>query len=161
MSDTFTLLDVRSSIIRTMQGHHNHTNTAILERLEKQPQNRGNENQKTDRIPTVYDRAFQQMNRQGDYYDGRPGRGRSLFFVPAGTRSGREINYQHVRIPISVFQADTKPNYHPIIEMMPFLVYYSYATKYHNPASMNIHGYQCSNVYIDVEKGALMNKCIQ
>ena len=50
---------------------------------------------------------------------------------------------------------------HLIIEMMPFLVYYSYVTKYHKLTSMFIPGYQCSNVYINVEKGTLMNKDIQ
>ena len=48
-----------------------------------------------------------------------------------------------------------------IIEITSILVYYSYATKYHNRTSMNIPGYQCSNVYINVEKGTLMNKDIQ
>ena len=50
---------------------------------------------------------------------------------------------------------------HLIIEMILILVYYSYATKYHKPSSMFIPSYQCSNVYIDVEKGTLMNKDIQ
>ena len=53
------------------------------------------------------------------------------------------------------------PFLHLIIEMLPFLVYYSYATKYHNLASMFIPGYQCSNVYINVEKVAFINKDIQ
>ena len=48
-----------------------------------------------------------------------------------------------------------------IIEMIPHLVFYSYATKYHNLASMFVSGYQCSNIYINVEKGTLMNKDIQ
>ncbi len=56
-------------------------------------------------------------------------------------------------------QVNTKPKTYPIIEMEEhFLVYYSYATKYHKLASMFIPGYQCSNVYINVEKGALVNK---
>ena len=110
--DTFTLPMVRSSIIRTMQGYSYHQNTANLWRLKNQPQNRGNDNQKTNRMPTVYNRAFWSF-------------------------------------------------LHLIIEMIPFLVYYSYERKYHNVASMNIPGYQCSNVYIDVEKGASMNKDIQ
>ena len=132
-----------------MQGYHSHTNTANLKRLEKEPQNKRNENQKTDRITSVYDRALCLAQPISDH--------------------------QHSRIPISVFQVNgTKTKMHnhdnyaavvektyPIIEMMPFLVYYSYERKYHNGTSMNIHGYQCSNVYIDVEKGALMNKDIQ
>ena len=48
-----------------------------------------------------------------------------------------------------------------IFEMLPILVYYSYATKYYKLASMNIPGYQCPNVYINVEKSASMNKDIQ
>ena len=113
MSDTFTLPMMRSSIIRTIQGYHSHTNTDDLKRLEKEPQNRGIQNQNTDKMPSVYDRAV-------------------LSFL------------------------------HLIIEMEEhFLVFYSYATKYHKLASMFIPGYQCSNIYINVEKGALVNKDIQ
>jgi len=50
---------------------------------------------------------------------------------------------------------------HLIFEMILILVYYSYERKNHKLTSMNIPGYQCSNVYIDVEKGVLMNKDIQ
>ena len=42
-----------------------------------------------------------------------------------------------------------------IFEMLPILVYYSYATKYYKLASMNIPGYQCPNVYINVEKSGI------
>ena len=48
-----------------------------------------------------------------------------------------------------------------IFEMLPILVYYSYEQKYHKLTSMNIHSYQCSNIYIDNEKRASMNKDIQ
>jgi len=48
-----------------------------------------------------------------------------------------------------------------IIEIILFLVFYSYATKYHNLASMFVSGYRCSNVYINVEKRTSMNKDIQ
>ena len=59
-------------------------------------------------------------------------------------------------------QAFKKPKTYLIIEMEEhFLVYYSYATKYHKLSSMFVPGYQCSNVYINVEKGALINKDIQ
>ena len=58
-------------------------------------------------------------------------------------------------------QADTKPKTYPNIEMIPILVFYSYATKYHKLASMFIPGYQCSNIYIDIEKGTLLYKDIQ
>jgi hypothetical protein len=42
-----------------------------------------------------------------------------------------------------------------------FPIYYSYEQKYHKLTSMNIHSYQCSNVYISIEKRTLMNKDIQ
>ena len=113
VGDTFTLLDVRSSIIRMIEGCNHYPNTVILWRLKNQPQNKEIQQQKTDRTLSVYVCAFWSF-------------------------------------------------LHPIIEMKEhFLVYYSYATKYHNLASMFIPGYQCSNVYIDVEKGASMNKDIQ
>ena len=138
--DTFTLPDVRSSIIRTMQGYHSHTNTDDLKRLEKEPQNRGNETQKTDRIPFNVDRA--------------------LFSLPYADMliSGHVARPDGYVLHGQVFK---KSKLYPIIEMMPFMVFYSYERKYHKLASMNIPGYQCSNIYIDVEKGALMNKDIQ
>ena len=58
-------------------------------------------------------------------------------------------------------QAFKKPKTYLIIEMIPILVYYSYATKYHKLSSMFVPGYQCSNVYINVEKRASINKDIQ
>ena len=138
--DTFTLSNTRSSIIRTIEGYHSHTNTDDLKRLEKEPQNRGIQNQKTVRIITVYDRA--------------------LFTLPYADMiiTGHTVRPDGYVLHGQVFK---KSNLHLNIEMIPFLVYYSYATKYHKLSSMNIPGYQCSNVYIDVEKGALMNKDIQ
>lgn len=97
-SNTYTLLDMRSSIIRTIQGYHSHANTANLRRSEKQAQSaRGVKNLKT----------------------------------------------------------------YLIFEMLPILVYYSYERKYYKLTSMFIPGYQCPNVYINVEKSASMNKDIQ
>ena len=58
-------------------------------------------------------------------------------------------------------QAFKKPKTYLINEMIPILVYYSYERKYHNETSMFVPGYQCSNVYINVEKRASMNKDIQ
>lgn len=58
MGDTFTLPDVRSSIIRNLQGCNQQQNTANLWRLKKQTQNKGNVNQKTDRLTSVYERAL-------------------------------------------------------------------------------------------------------
>ncbi len=149
MSDTFTLPSKRSSIIRNLQGYHRYTNTANLKRLEKEAQNKAFWIQKTDRITAVYVRALCLAQPISDH--------------------------QHSRIPTSVFQVRTpKPKMHNhdnyavlagktylIIEMIPFLVYYSYATKYHLWSLMYNPGYQCSNVYINVEKGTLMNKDIQ
>ena len=132
--DTFTLLDVRSSIIRTIEGYHRYPNTDDLKRLEKEPQNRGIQNQKTDKIPFNIDRTILALS----YAD-------TVIITGHISRPG----IQKVK------------TVHPINEMIPILVYYSYERKYHKLASMNIPGYQCSNVYINVEKVALMNKDIQ
>ena len=110
--NTFTPLDMRSSIIRTIQRYHSHKNTFNLKRLEKEAQIKEIETQKTVRTLSVSDRAFW-------------------------------------------------PFLYLIIEITSILVFYSYATKYHNLASMFVPGYQCSNVYINVEKRASMNKDIQ
>ena len=141
VGDTFTLLDVRSSIIRTIEGYYRYTNTDDLKRLEKETQNRGIQNQKTDRINSVYDRAILALS----YAD-------TVIFSGHIARPGEYV--LHV-------QVNTKPKTYLIIEMIPFLVYCPYATKYHKLSSMFIPGYQCSNVYINVEKGTLMNKDIQ
>ncbi len=58
-------------------------------------------------------------------------------------------------------QVFKKSKLHLNNEMIPILVFYSYATKYHKLSSMFIPGYQCSNVYIDIKKGTLINKDIQ
>ncbi len=42
-----------------------------------------------------------------------------------------------------------------------FSIYYSFERKYYKLTSMFIPDYQCSNVYIDIEKKTLMNKDIQ
>ena len=107
--DTLPLPDKRSSIIRRMQGYNYHQNMANLWKLKNQPQNRGNDKQKTDRITDVYDRAIWSF-------------------------------------------------LHLIIEMILILVYCSYVTKNHKLSSVFVPGYQCSNIYINIEKGALMNK---
>ena len=111
-SNTLTSLDVRSLIIRNLQRCNHYPNTDNLRRLEKETQIKEIETQKTDKIPSVSDRAFW-------------------------------------------------PYLYLIIEMIPYLVYYSYATKYHKLSSMFVPGYRCSNVYINVEKRASMNKDIQ
>ena len=139
--DTFTLPDMRSSIIRTMQGYQSHTNTDDLKRIEKEPQNRGIQNQNTDKINSVYVRA--------------------LFALPYANMlfSGHVLRPDGYVLHV---QVNTKPKTYLINEMEEHsLVFYSYATKYHKLASMFIYGYQCLNVYINVEKGALINKDIQ
>ena len=160
VGDTFTLPMMRSSIIRTIQGYHSHTNMANLKRLEKEAQNKEIQQQKTDRIPTVYDRALLALS----YAD-------TVIISGHTARPSVSISHNLILNYLIVFyglitdhlynQVFKKPKTYLINEMIPILVFYSYATKYHNSAPMNISGYQCSNVYINVEKGALVNKDIQ
>ena len=133
--DTFTLLDVRSSIIHTMQGYSYHQNTAILWRLEKEAQIKEIDTPKTVRTLSVSDRA--------------------ILALPYADMIARPGGY------VLHGQAFKKPKTYLIIEMIPHLVFYSYATKYHKLSSMFVPGYRCSNVYTDVEKSASMNKDIQ
>ena len=142
MSDTFTLLDMRSSIIRTIQGYHNHTNTANLKRFRKQAQIKEIDIPQTDRLLSVSDRAILAL----PYAD--------MIARPGGHTARLDGYVLHG-------QAFKKPKTYLIIEMIPILVYYSYATKYHKLTSMFVPGYQCSNLYINVEKSASMNKDIQ
>ena len=152
MSDTFTLPMMRSSIIRTIEGCCNHTNTTNLRRLKNQPQNKEIQQQKTDRIFSVSERALFVL----PYAD-------TVIFFGHTARLGGHLGGHTARLDGYVLhgQVFKKSNLHLNIEMLPFLVYYSYERKYHNEASMNIPGYQCSNVYINVEKGASMNIDIQ
>ena len=119
--DTFTISNTRSSIIRTIGGCNHY--------------------QKTDKIPSVYDRAVFTL----PYTD-------TVIISGHTARPGGYVLHG---------QVNTKPKTYPIIEITSILVYYSYATKYHKLSSMYIPSYQCSNVYINVEKGALINKDIQ
>ena len=135
MGDTFTLLDKRSSIIRTIWRYHSHKNTANLRRFEKEAQIKEIDTPKTDRLLSVCDRALLALPY-------------AIMIAWPGGFVGRA-------------QGVKKPKTYLIIEMIPFLIYYSYATKYHKLTSMFVPGYQCSNIYIDIEKGALMNKDIQ
>jgi hypothetical protein len=156
--DTLPLPDKRSSIIRTIEGYHSHTNTADLKRLEKEAQIKEIETQKTDRLLSVCDRAILALS----YAD------TVIFFGHTARPDGyvlhgqiQPYNHIHNYLITSHVQVNTKPKTYLIIEIIPFLVYYSYATKYHNLASMFVPGYRCSNVYINVEKSASMNKDIQ
>ena len=101
----------------------------------REPQNKRNETQETGKTLSVSDRA--------------------LFVLLYADMIARPDGYM---LHGQVFK---KSNLHLNNEMIPILVYYSYATKYHKLSSMFIPGYQCSNVYINVEKGALINKDIQ
>jgi hypothetical protein len=171
MGDTFTLPDVRSSIIRTMQGYNQQQNMANLWRLKKQTQIIEIWIQNTDRILTVYDRAYHPL----PYADtviitghiSRPNVSTSHDLIPNylivfyGLILNHPYTHIHNYLNTSHGLVNTKPKTYLIIEMVPHLIYYSYATKYHKLSSMFVPGYQCSNIYIDVEKGALMNKDIQ
>lgn len=133
--DTFTLPMVRSSIIRTIQRYIHYPNMPNLKRLEKQAQNIEIDTPKTDRLLSVSDRALFALSY-------------AIMIAWPGSFVGRA-------------QGVKKPKTYLIIEISSILVFYSYATKYHNLASMFIPDYQCSNVYIDIEKRASMNKDIQ
>ena len=134
-SNTYTLLDMRSSIIRTIQGYHSHANTTNLRRSEKQAQINEIDTQKTDKLLSICDRALLALS----YYD-------IITRSDSFTMRARGVK---------------KLKTYLIFEMLPILVYYSYATKCHKLSSMFVPGYQCSNVYINVEKRASINKDIQ
>ena len=138
--DTLPLPDMRSSIIRTIRRYIHYPNMLVLKRLEKEAQNKEIDTPKTDRLLSVCDRALFAIS----YAD--------MIISGHTARLGGYVLHGQVY---------TKPKTYLIIEMIPHLVYYSYATKYHNLASMFIPDYQCSNVYIDIEKRASMNKDIQ
>ena len=134
-SNTYTLLDVRSSIIRTIWRYHSHANTVDLRRSEKQAQINEIDTPKTDKLPSVCDRALLALS----YYD---------MIIRSDSFIMRARKVKNLKTYL-------------IFEMLPILVYYSYEQKYHKLTSMNIHSYQCSNVYIVIEKRTLMNKDIQ
>ncbi len=121
--DTFTLLDVRSSIIR-----------------KNQTQNIEIDTPKTDRIPFNVDHTFLSL----PYAD---------MII-----TGHTVRPDGYMLHGQVFK---KPKTYLNNEIIPILVYYSYATKYHKLTSMFVPGYQCSNIYINVVKRASMNKDIQ
>ena len=134
-SNTFTLLIVRSSIIRTIRRYIHYPNTVDLRRSEKQAQINEIDIPKTDRILSVSVRALLALS----YYD-------IITRSDSFTMRARGVK---------------KLKTYLIFEMLPILVYYSYATKYHKLSSMFVPEYRCSNVYINVEKRASMNKDIQ
>lgn len=157
--DTFTLLDVRSLIIRNLEGYQSHTNTTILKRLKNQTQNIEIDTPKTDRISSVYDRAILAIPYTDMLISSHTARPDG--YVLHGLILNHPYNHIHIYLITSHGQVFKKPKTYLIIEMIPILVYYSYATKYHKLTSMFVPGYQCSNIYIDVEKGTLINKDIQ
>ena len=91
----------------------------------------------------------------------RPDVSRPSVSTSHGLIPNHPYNNIHIYLITSHIQINTKPKTYLNNEMIPILGYYSYATKYHNGSSMFVPGYQCSNVYIDNEKRALMNKDIQ
>jgi hypothetical protein len=141
VSDTLTSLDVRSLIIRNLQRCNHYLNTDNLQRLEKEAQIKKIDTPKTDKTLSVSDRTLLALS----YAD----------TVIISGHTARPDGY------MLHGQVNTKSKTYLIIEMIPILDFYSYATKYHNLASMFVSGYRCSNVYINVEKGALINKDIQ
>ena len=146
--NTFTPLDKRSSIIRNLQRYHSHKNTVNLKRLEKEAQNKEIQPPKTDRLLSVCDRALFTL----PYAD--------MIITDHILRpdvSRPDVSRPDVSRP-SVFK---KPKTYLNNEIIPILGYYSYERKYHKLASMFVPGYQCSNIYIDIEKGTLINKDIQ
>jgi hypothetical protein len=141
VSDTLTSLDVRSLIIRNLQRCNHYLNTDNLQRLEKEAQIKKIDTPKTDKTLSVSDRTLLALS----YAD----------TVIISGHTARPDGY------MLHGQVNTKSKTYLIIEMIPHLVFYSYERKYHKLASMFVPGYRCSNVYINVEKGALINKDIQ
>ena len=164
MGDTFTLPMVRSSIIRNLQGCNQYQNMPDLRRFRKQAQNIEIDTPKTDRLLSVYDRALLAIPYADMIITGhtvRPDVSRPSVSTSHGLILDHLYHHTHNYLIASRIQVNTKPKTYPINEMIPHMVYYSYATKYHKLSSMFITGYQCSNIYINVKKGALMNKDIQ
>ena len=133
--DTLPLSNTRSSIIRTIQGYHSHANTVDVRRSEKQAQINEIDTQKTNKLLSICDRALLALS----YYD-------MIIRTDSFIMRARKVKNLKTYL---------------IFEMLPILVYYSYEQKYHKLTLMNIHSYQCSNIYIDNEKKTLMNKDIQ
>ena len=133
--NTFTLSDTRSSIIRTIWRYIHYPNTANLKRLEKEAQIKEIDTQKTDKLLSVCNRALLALS----YYD---------MIIRSDSFIVRARGVKKLKTYL-------------IFEMLPILVYYSYERKYYKLTSMFIPDYQCSNVYIGIEKRASMNKDIQ
>ena len=132
---TFTLPTRRSSIIRTIRRYIHYPNMPDLRRFEKQAQINKIQPTKTNKLLSVCDRALLTLS----YYD---------MIIRSDSFIMRARGVKKLKTYL-------------IFEMLPILVYYSYEQKYHKLTSMNIHSYQCLNVYIVIEKGTLMNKDIQ
>ncbi len=135
IGNTFTLSNTRSLIIRTIRRYNHYPNTANLRRSEKQAQINKIDTSKTVKTLSVSDRALFAFS-----YSNIIARSNGFVVRARGVKNLKT---------------------YLIFEMLPILVYYSYATKYHNLASMFVPGYQCSNVYINVEKKTSINKDIQ
>ena len=154
--DTFTLPDMRSSIIRTMQGYHSHTNTNDLKRFRKQTQNIEIDTPKTDRLLSVSDRAVFSLPYADMLIFGHISR--PSVSISHGLIPDHPYNHIHNYLITSHVQVNTKPKTYLINEMIPFLVYCPYARKYHLWSLMYNPGYQCSNMFINVEIWTSMDR---
>jgi len=136
-----------------------------LRRFEKQAQIKEIDTPKTDRLLSVSDRALLALPYADMIITGhivRPDVSRPSVSTSHGLILDHLYHHIHIYLITSHGRVNTKPKTYLIIEMIPHhLVFYSYERKYHKLSSMFITGYQCSNIYIDIEKGALMNKDIQ
>ena len=129
-NDTLPLSDTRSSIIHTIWRYIHYPNMPDLRRLEKEAQIKEIDTSKTDKLLSVCDRALLALPY-------------AIMITWPGGFVGRA-------------QGVKKPKTYLIFEMEEhFLIYYSYERKNHKLTSMNIPGYQCSNVYIDIEKRSI------
>ena len=157
MGDTFTLLDMRSSIIRTIWRYIHYPNMPNLRRFEKQAQIKEIDTPKTDRLLSVSDRALLALS----YTDTVIITGhisRPSVSTSHGLILDHLYRHTHKYLIASRIRVNTKPKTYLIIEMIPFLVYYSYARKYHLWSLMYNPGYQCTNMFINVEIWTSMDR---
>jgi len=150
---------VRSSIIRTIWRYHSHKNTVNLRRFEKQAQIKEIDTPKTDKTLSVSDRALLALPYADMIITGHIAR--PSVSTSHGLILDHLYHHTHNYLITSRIRVYTKPKTYPIIEITSILVFYSYERKYHKLSSMSVPGYQCSNIYIDIEKGTLKNKDIQ
>ena len=170
--DTFTLPDMRSSIIRNLQGCNQYQNMPDLRRFRKQAQNIEIDTPKTDRLLSVSDRAVFAISRID----------MSVLYQVSSRDTGMPGYYnatsddivdQHSHTLTCILQMDTHfskmynhdncavmvMSTNPIIEMEKhFLVYYSYERNEHILSLMHNSGIQCTNMFISVEIWTSMDR---